>query len=216
MEASAVVESTVARARRTPVSPTEKPKANPFGCRTDTGTRNVGVPVMNDLPRKLPIWPGAPAAAEPKKHVLQRRGPDCAIAAAATITGVTYDQAASAAFSLRNDGLGALSPPRHQGALVSPHRPALASRMACSHQDSLVLDDLQRAVVRRLLHEPWNTPKCSRNRRAQTNNLRRVSRRAGEPPGASAQKLVRRPVDRDRAGLARCSPKSLQLGSAKV
>ena len=65
---------------------------------------------MNDLPRRLPIWPGSPGAADPKKHVCQRRGPDCAIAAVATITGVTYEQAASAAFSLREDGLSGMRP----------------------------------------------------------------------------------------------------------
>ncbi len=63
---------------------------------------------MNDLPRKLPIWPGAPSASNPKKHVEQRYGPDCAIAAAATITGTTYDEAASVAFSLREEGLGGM------------------------------------------------------------------------------------------------------------
>ena len=65
---------------------------------------------MNDLPRKLPIWPGAPGASNPRNHVLQRHGPDCTIAAAATITGVTYEQAASVAFSLREDGLGGMRP----------------------------------------------------------------------------------------------------------
>jgi hypothetical protein len=65
---------------------------------------------VNELPRKLPIWPGAPAASSPRKHVPQRRGPDCAIAAAATITGVTYDEAASVAFSLREEGLGGMRP----------------------------------------------------------------------------------------------------------
>jgi hypothetical protein len=69
---------------------------------------------MHDLPRKLPIWPGAPGAAEPRKHVLQRRGPDCAIAAAATIAGVPYDEAASMAFSLREDGLGGMRAQRVQ------------------------------------------------------------------------------------------------------
>ncbi len=67
--------------------------------------------VMNELPRKLPIWPGAPEASRPRKHVPQMRGPDCAIAAAATITGVTYDEAASVAFSLREEGLGGMRPP---------------------------------------------------------------------------------------------------------
>ena len=61
---------------------------------------------MNDLPRKLPIWPGAPAASTPKQHVLQRRGPDCAIAAAAMVAGVTYEEAASVAFSLREERFG--------------------------------------------------------------------------------------------------------------
>jgi hypothetical protein len=69
-----------------------------------------GIDIMHDLPRKLPIWPGAPSASSPRNHVLQQRGPDCAIAAAATITGVTYDQAASVAFSLREEGLGGMRP----------------------------------------------------------------------------------------------------------
>jgi hypothetical protein len=42
--------------------------------------------------------------------VHQRRGSDCAIAAAATITGVRYEEAASAAFSLREEGLGGIRP----------------------------------------------------------------------------------------------------------
>jgi hypothetical protein len=63
---------------------------------------------MDRLPRRLPIWPGAPKAAQPRPHVHQRRGPDCAIAAAATITGVSYDEAASVAFSLREEGLGGM------------------------------------------------------------------------------------------------------------
>ena len=67
---------------------------------TAEGQNESGAFVMNDLPRKLPIWPGAPAASAPKQHVLQRRGPDCAIAAAATIAGVTYDEAASVASDL--------------------------------------------------------------------------------------------------------------------
>ena len=49
-------------------------------------------------------------ASIPKKHVHQRHGPDCAIAAAATITGVAYDEAASAAFSLREQALGGMRP----------------------------------------------------------------------------------------------------------
>ena len=65
---------------------------------------------MNDLPRKLPIWPGAPSASKPRDHVVQRYGPDCAIAAAATITGVSYDEASSVAFSLREEGLGGMRP----------------------------------------------------------------------------------------------------------
>jgi hypothetical protein len=65
---------------------------------------------MNDLPRKLPIWPGSPRASQPRNHVLQRHGPDCAIAAAATITGVSYEEAASVAFSLREKGLGGVRP----------------------------------------------------------------------------------------------------------
>jgi hypothetical protein len=65
---------------------------------------------MYDLPRKLPIWPGAPSASSSRKHVLQQRGADCALAAAATITGVTYDEAASEAFSLREEGLGGIRP----------------------------------------------------------------------------------------------------------
>jgi hypothetical protein len=69
-----------------------------------------GAGIVNDLPRKLPIWPGAPAASNPRTHVHQRCGPDCAIAAAATITGVAYDEAASLAFSLREDGLGGMRP----------------------------------------------------------------------------------------------------------
>jgi hypothetical protein len=63
---------------------------------------------MDQLPRRLPIWPGAPKAGQPRPHVQQRRGPDCAVAAAATITGVSYDEAASVAFSLREDGLGGM------------------------------------------------------------------------------------------------------------
>jgi hypothetical protein len=42
--------------------------------------------------------------------VLQQRGADCALAAAATITGVTYDAAACVAFSLREEGLGGVRP----------------------------------------------------------------------------------------------------------
>ena len=71
---------------------------------------DFGADVMNDLPRRLPIWPGSPRASQPRGHVLQCRGPDCAIAAAATITGVTYEQAASVAFSLREEGLGGIRP----------------------------------------------------------------------------------------------------------
>jgi hypothetical protein len=63
---------------------------------------------MSDIPRKLPIWPGAPSASRSRDHVQQRWGPDCAIAAAATITCVTYDEAASVAFSLREEGLGGM------------------------------------------------------------------------------------------------------------
>jgi hypothetical protein len=63
---------------------------------------------MDHLPRRLPIWPGAPRAAQPRPHVPQQRGPDCAIAAAATVTGVSYDQVASVAFSLREEGLGGM------------------------------------------------------------------------------------------------------------
>jgi hypothetical protein len=65
---------------------------------------------MNDLPRKLPIWPGAAQASTRRAQIHQRRGPDCAIAAAATLTGVSYDEAASVAFSLREDGLGGMRP----------------------------------------------------------------------------------------------------------
>jgi hypothetical protein len=67
---------------------------------------------MKDLPKRLPIWPGAPTASQPRPHVHQVHGPDCAIAAAATITGMTYEQAASVAFSLRGDGLGGMRPDR--------------------------------------------------------------------------------------------------------
>ena len=72
---------------------------------------DLGPPIMQDLPRKLPIWPGSPRASQPRSHVVQRQGPDCAIAAAATITGVTYDEAASVAFSLREEGLGGMRAP---------------------------------------------------------------------------------------------------------
>jgi hypothetical protein len=92
---------------------------------------------MNDLRRRLPIWPGSPAAADPKKHVCQRRGPDCAIAAVATITGVTYDQAASAAFSLRNDGLGGMSAhaSRFRASLIPLTLLCAASLAPFSHGD---------------------------------------------------------------------------------
>jgi hypothetical protein len=60
---------------------------------------------MNNLPKRLPIWPGAPGASSARSHIHQRHGPDCAIAAAATIAGVSYEEAASAAFSLRESGL---------------------------------------------------------------------------------------------------------------
>ena len=86
---------------------------------------------MADLPRKLPIWPGAPSASRPKSHVLQQRGPDCAIAAAATIAGVTYDQAASVAFSLREEGLGGVRPAGHGETPVSSHRRAPGVSSGC-------------------------------------------------------------------------------------
>ncbi len=65
---------------------------------------------MDQLPKRLPIWPGSPRADQPRAHVTQRHGPDCAIAAAATITGVSYEEAADAAFTLRVDGLGGMRP----------------------------------------------------------------------------------------------------------
>jgi hypothetical protein len=65
---------------------------------------------MNTPPRRVPVWPGSPAALRPRRHVLSRQHADCAIATAATVTGVPYEEAASAAFSLREEGLGGLRP----------------------------------------------------------------------------------------------------------
>lgn len=63
---------------------------------------------MDQLPKRLPIWPGSPKADQMRAHVVQQYGPDCAIAAAATITGVSYERAAYVAFSLREEGLGGM------------------------------------------------------------------------------------------------------------
>ena len=53
----------------------------------DHAASTIREPTMRQLPKRLPIWPGSPKASQERPHIHQRRGPDCAIAAAATITG---------------------------------------------------------------------------------------------------------------------------------
>jgi hypothetical protein len=64
---------------------------------------------MSNRRNRLASSPGT-TADDPTNPIVLRHGPDCAIAAVATVANLTYDETASAAYTLRKNGLSEINP----------------------------------------------------------------------------------------------------------